>query len=269
MYKKLIIAAVLFMLFLTSCSGEKSAIPASSPEPAASAEPTPTIDPCLPQSKRALAEKMHRHMREFDDASALAASLDKDSLPPQISELQRIRRAAEDEQVPACLSELKSLQINHMNAVINTLIAFLNSAGPETLQSGIQEARSLHDAYILELASVMGVTVIAQPTPTQDTATQPPETATGTPAADLPPEPSTLTASNPGQNTVNLRSDPNFNAKVLAQFDLGATAVVLGKSTDGQWVQVEVPGRPGEKGWLFVQAVTLSGQLDNVAVISP
>jgi hypothetical protein len=105
-------------------------------------------------------------MREFDDASTLASALTEDQLPAAVSELQRIRRIAQDEPVPSCLSPLKDLQINHMNTVIDTLLAMLNGAKPEDLQAGISDARKLHDDYALELAKVLGVTVVANPTTT-------------------------------------------------------------------------------------------------------
>jgi len=41
-----------------------------------------------------------------------------EQLPGIISNLQRIRRSAEDPQIPACLGQLKTHQLNHMNLMI-------------------------------------------------------------------------------------------------------------------------------------------------------
>jgi len=126
-------------------------------------------------------------MREFDDASTLAASMPREQLSTPIANLQKIRRDAEDEQVPPCLASLKDYQIQHMNSVINTLIAFLSINDPQaidcidveknTQEEGICQsiaiARQQHDQYVLELAQILelpivtpGATVTASETPT-------------------------------------------------------------------------------------------------------
>ena len=52
-------------------------------------------------------------MREFDEASQRAPNLEKAQLPGLISNLQRIRRNAEDTQIPVCLETLKTHQPNN------------------------------------------------------------------------------------------------------------------------------------------------------------
>ncbi len=127
---------------------------------AASATPTitSTPDPCAPENIGASVEKVHRHMREFDDASALAASMPANQLSTQIANLQQIRRDAEDEPIPSCLVTLKTDQINHMNTVINTLLAFMRGSDQQTIDQGITLARQQHDQYTLELARLLGIT---------------------------------------------------------------------------------------------------------------
>ncbi len=125
---------------------------------------TPTItstpDPCAPENIGASVEKVHRHMREFDDASSLAASLPASQLSAQIANLQQIRRDAEDEPIPSCLVTLKTDQINHMNTVINTLLAFMRGSDQQTVGQGIALARQQHDQYTLELARLLGITPV-------------------------------------------------------------------------------------------------------------
>jgi hypothetical protein len=98
-------------------------------------------------------------MREFDDASTLAASRPRQELSASIADLQRIRRNAEDQPTPPCLATLKLYQVSHMNTVINTLIAFLGGADQNIVDQGIALARTQHDQYTLELARVLGITV--------------------------------------------------------------------------------------------------------------
>jgi len=152
--------------------------PAATPTPLASeatatAEPqqvvsstaTLTPDACSPGQIEAEVQKVHKHMREFDDASILASSTPREQLSGSIADLQRIRREAEDETIPACLTNLKTYQVQHMNSVINTLIAFMGGADQKSLDQGIGLARQQHDQYTLELARLLGLTVVAATPP--------------------------------------------------------------------------------------------------------
>jgi hypothetical protein len=98
--------------------------------------------------------------REFNDASELAANLPREQLQPSIADMQRIRRAAEDQMIPACLEALKRHQLAHMNAVIDTLIAFVGGADVNTLNSGMAAAREQYDQYTFEMARLLGVTLV-------------------------------------------------------------------------------------------------------------
>jgi hypothetical protein len=170
MVKKYLLFLVLVLALGVSSCGQAATAGAVEPEIVAATEvmsiatASPTIDPCVEPYLQVLVKNVNDHMREFDDASTLAASLTNDKLPPAISELQRIRRAAQDERVPSCLGQLKDLQVGHMNTVINTLLGLLNGAKPEDLQKGIDAARKLHDEYTLQLATLLGLTVVEQPT---------------------------------------------------------------------------------------------------------
>ena len=104
-------------------------------------------------------EPINDLMREFDDASQLAANLPAQQLPEVISNLQRIRRDAEDAQIPACLGTLKTHQLNHMNLMIQTLLAFVGGADQQALTSGLERARQEHDLYSLEIVQLLGITL--------------------------------------------------------------------------------------------------------------
>ena len=134
-----------------------------------------TPDPCSSGEIQASVQKVHRHMREFDDAAILASNLSVQELSPSIKDLQRIRREAEDEQIPPCLITLKTYQVQHMNSVIDTLLAFIGGTDTTTLEKGITLARQQHDQYTLELARLLGITVVPATVPVIST---PLETAT-------------------------------------------------------------------------------------------
>jgi hypothetical protein len=146
----------LVLLFVTACGGQPAATQTT-------ILPTLTLspdeDPCSSQNLPATIEPINDLMREFDDASELAANLPAAQLPEAISNLQRIRRATEDAQIPACLSALKTHQLNHMNLMIQTLLAFVGGANQQDLNTGVEQARKEHDLYSLEIVRLLGVTL--------------------------------------------------------------------------------------------------------------
>ncbi len=142
----------LFILLLSACG----APPASTDLPS----PATTADPCGTESISETVKPVNDLMREFDDASALASNLPLEQLPEAISNLQRIRRLAQDVTPPDCLVALHSYELAHMNAVIETLLAFLSGADTATLSQGLNLAREQHDLYSVELVRVLGVTLV-------------------------------------------------------------------------------------------------------------
>lgn len=170
-----IIALILATFFWAGCGSPPATVIATDilePEEAATSTPadvsdaSATPDPCTPPQIEVEIQELHRHMREFDDASLLASNIPREQLGDSIAELQRIRREAEDEEIPACLTNLKMVQVQHMNTVIATLIAFMGGTDQETLDQGIALARQQHDLYTLELARLLGLTVVPVSTPT-------------------------------------------------------------------------------------------------------
>lgn len=125
---------------------------------------TPTLDACAAENLPAEVDKFNDLMREFDDAAALAASTPRERLTDPITELQRIRRSAEDLPAPPCLEMLKKTQLAHMNVVIQTLMTFVGGADQEAVNQGVATARQLHDQYLVEMAKLLGMTVAPLPT---------------------------------------------------------------------------------------------------------
>ncbi|HMD81414.1 MAG TPA: hypothetical protein VKE92_08925 [Anaerolineales bacterium] len=158
-------STLILTILMTGCGSAQTPLPTDTKEPATStpiaiATQTATPDLCASENIQAEVDKIHRHMREFDDASILASSTPRDQLSSSIADLQRIRRVAEDEIIPPCLGDLKKYQIQHMNSVIETLLAFISGRDQAVLDQGIAIARQQHDQYTLELARLLGITVV-------------------------------------------------------------------------------------------------------------
>ncbi len=173
---RLIMAMVIIFAFLTNACGVNVTPVAivESPTPVPSVTGTP--DPCAPENLQAEVQKIHKFMREFDDGSSLAASVPANQLAEIITNLQAIRRNAEDQPTPPCLVTLKTYQISPMNIVIGTLINLIGysngTVSKDVIDQGISLARQEHDRYTIELARILGLTMVPaapagdQPTPT-------------------------------------------------------------------------------------------------------
>ena len=264
---KLSILLFTLVLIISACApDEQDSLPPVRVKATITVEPTPTAtltpeyDPCAPENLPDEVEKIHRIMREFDDTALLASNTPLEQLNPTILELQRIRREAEDLTVPPCLTTLKQYQLAHMNTVINTLLGFLSGAEAEALSQGITAAREQHDQYTLELANLLGLTVVSAPTPALTQATLPP---------DVTPTPAPLVVTNPGPTTVNLRAKPELNAENLGILAIGASAVVLGRTADALWYQIEFPEQPGQTAWVYASLVQLSDLTAELPVVKP
>ena len=161
----------LLLFFISACGGQTAAtVETESPT---TSTISPDEDPCSTQNLPATVQPVNDLMREFEDASQLASNLTSQQLPEVISNLQRIRREAEDVQIPACLATLKTHQLNHMNQMIQTLLEFVGGANQEALTNGLELARNEHDLYSLEIVRLLGITLApitatpsAQDTPT-------------------------------------------------------------------------------------------------------
>jgi hypothetical protein len=204
---------------------------------------------------------VHRIMREFDDESLLASNTPLDQLNPSISALQRIRREAEDQPVPTCLVTLKGLQLAHMSTVINTLLGFLSGSDQTALNQSVALARQQHDEYALELANLLGLTVIAPSVTTLD-----PGTNDGEPPSF---QGESVFVFNPGPAAVNLRAQPDLNSENLGILEIGASTMAVGRNTDGSWIEIAVPDQPGVTVWVYTVLIQLSGSPDALPVTSP
>ena len=222
-----VIILLLISLVLFACSKKTDPTPtktfttAPTIAPVSTTTSTSTPDPCAPENISSEAEKVHKLMREFDDAALLASNTPLDQLNPTIANLQRIRRDVEDLRVPICLTTLKQYQLAHMNTVINAMLGFLSRADSESLNQAIALACQQHDQYTLELVNLLGLTVVAEPTT---------NSTPGTPAAVVTPTFAGLYVTNAGSTNVNLRAQPALNAESLGNMNVGASAAVLDRT---------------------------------------
>jgi len=266
MKKHILLAFLILTLLLTACGADvESATLASTPteKPSPTPAATSTPDPCSAENLPAEVTRIHKLTREFDDYSTLASNTPQSQLVLIIPDLQRILRDAEDQAVPACLRNLKKLQLLHMNIVVQTLLAFVNSSDVTDINNGIAKSRETHTQYDIELARLLGLTVVVPTSSTPDPQeTLDPNTQTTPPSSGSSPF-----VTNPGPTTVNIRALPNLNSDTLGLMAVGASAIVLGRTADALWYQIEFPDQSGQTAWVNVAPVQISDPTVKLPVV--
>ena len=159
MIRVLVCLFPVLLLFVSACGNQPTATQSETSTTATAPTTRSDEDPCAPQNMPSTVQPVNDLMREFEDASQLASNLTTQQLPEVISNLQRIRRAAEDVQIPACLGTLKTHQLNHMNLMIQTLLAFVRGTHQDALNRGLELARKERDLYSLEVVRLLGITL--------------------------------------------------------------------------------------------------------------
>jgi hypothetical protein len=259
MKNKIYISLLFLLMFSLAACNSTPAEPTQTPTPAASA----TLDYCSPTNMRIGASKVNELTRAFDDYSKLASNVNQTQLLQLIPSMQAVSRQAETQTVPVCLKNMKLLQLNYMNTVVNTLIAFMGNSKSSQISAGIAQSRTLHQQYDLEYARLLGitlaptVTITPGPSPTPRPSTAPVTVAPTVAATTALPQSIII---NPGPAAVNLRVSPDLNAGVVVKMDKGLSTPALGITADGQWILVQVPGQPNQKAWCYAALVTLTGK---------
>jgi Bacterial SH3 domain len=249
-YDSLVI--VVFLLF-TACSTVK---PVSTDTPTPAPLPSSTPDVCSGAELQSEVKKINDLTRQFDDYSTLAFNTPQSQLVQVIPALQTIRRAAQDQVVPPCLQVLKNYQLSYMNTGIETLLVFESNSKSTVIGGGIAQARLYHDQYTIELAHLLGLTLVVPATITGGTSAA----ATTTPISSGPTSGfAIMVVTNPGPNPINLRSASTLASPVLGTLNVGQSTTAVNQSGDGKWYQVDLPGQPGKTAWLLAALVKISG----------
>jgi len=170
----------LLLVLVTACGGS---VPTVAVAPTVAPQPTPA---CPDRAAEFI--RLSQDLREqWDDALTLADSTPRGSLPPQIADLQRIRRETEDLEVPDCAAEAKEHLVGAMDAGIDGFIAFLGQEDQSIIDANFRTVGTELAAYQNELDSMAGLTapapVVSSPRSTSTPA--PPKIATCKDEAEL------------------------------------------------------------------------------------
>ena len=66
--------------------------------------------------------------------------------------------------------------------------------------------------------------------------------------------------------SLRVRAEPGPDAEVLGGIKEGQVYDVIGLSSDGEWIQLAIPGLPGGKGWVSANFVSVKGAITGTAI---
>lgn len=110
-----------------------------------------------------------------------------------------------------------------------------------------------------QMASALAGQLATLQTPVAESATTPtvePAQETGAVA--------TVTA-----RSLRVRALPSLQAEVIAGVREGEQYPVIGRSSDGLWLELAIPRAPQGRGWVSANFVTVSGSIADVRVVTP
>lgn len=178
----LIVAAISLILILSLIFGASGFTPSASTDtpaptlslPTNTPVPTNTPDICSSENLATQVERLHALTREFDDTFGLAQTLRLEDAVPLVQDMQRVKRNAEDQTVPACLSKLKEYQLLYMNSGIEVFatVYSITSSNPNISQDQLnsitvpllEQVLGAAKLYVDEQAKLMGWTPVPFPT---------------------------------------------------------------------------------------------------------
>ena len=113
-----------------------------------------TSQPCTVQSEQFI-QDFDAIMSEWTDAEMVAQSTPRVSLPPVVSELQEIRRRADNELTPPdCAADLKPKILEFMDATIDLYLAFMANESDGAVSEKMQAADAALNGYSFDMAAL-------------------------------------------------------------------------------------------------------------------
>jgi hypothetical protein len=249
--KKTIITFMLAAVILSSCSmAENLKKEEPTPVPPTPA-PTATPDPCASENLLETVEEIQNLVNAFQDIAYVSNFTPQTELIRPIMELQAIRRETQMLDVPPCEEAIKSAAINYMNSTINYLAFFMGGEAQENVDTGIQNSQVLWQVVLGEFSKLLSSAGLV----TEEL----PDISSSMPS----PTDSGIFVSNDGSTGVNVRSQPDLNASIIATIEPAMQAIGLSRTEASDWVLVNLDG---VIGWVFAENVTVSTEVEELPV---
>lgn len=196
-------------------------------------------------------EKIQDLVNAFQDVTYVANFTPQTELVAPILEMQNVRRELQKLNVPACEAAIKTASLNYMNSTINYLAFFMGGETKENVDAGIQNSQILWQVVLGEFSKLLtSAGLVSDELP--DIGSTFPSTSENT-----------LFVGNEGTQGVNVRSQPELNAEIIASMEPGMQAIDISRNEAGDWLLVNLDG---VIGWVFTEVITHSGLVEELPI---
>ncbi|MCD6356920.1 MAG: SH3 domain-containing protein [Anaerolineaceae bacterium] len=252
--KKIMIIFTITAVLLSSCTLAEQFSKEEPTEVPPTPAPTATPDPCAPENLVETVKGVQDLVNAFQDTAYVANFTPLTELVSPIMELQAIRRELQKLDVPPCEEAIKSAAINYMNSTINYLAFFMGGEVQENVDAGIQNSQVLWQVVLGEFSKLLSSAGLVNEGLPEINSSMPTMTDSG------------IYVSNEGTQSVNVRSQPDLNASIIAELEPGMQAIGLARNEAGEWIQVNLDG---VIGWVFAETVELTTAVEELPVSEP
>lgn len=113
------------------------------------------LDPCSITKRFDSLDQLNDQFKEFSDETIVASTTPRISLPSVVSQLQAIRRATDNLEVPACMGRVKAALLVYMDTKTDVYLTFMNPDNSDAAVSARdKDADKAFDAYLKEIESL-------------------------------------------------------------------------------------------------------------------
>ncbi|MDP2964911.1 MAG: SH3 domain-containing protein [Pelolinea sp.] len=247
-------AAVIIGLVVISVSSCTSFFPVQEPPIYTPLPLTMTPDPCGPESISAEIEMIRGSLNEFQEVAFIATNTPRESLISPVMMLEEIRQNLISLVVPECVQDLKQGYSDYTASLLRYFSKLMNKSAAKIADIDLQNSETLWKIVETEYENVItNARLEFQP-------------LTGTESVLLKEAEFGAIAINDGDKSVNVRAQPDLDAKIVSSLEPGVQAMVVGRTEKGDWIRVYVLGI---YGWLFSETITLNVDMEKVVVVNP
>lgn len=255
--KKAIIVLSLLALFFSACSVIERFTPEEPTPVPPTPMPTATPDPCAPENLMEEMEELVDLINIYQDIELIAGVTNQTDLTMPLLELQESRRNLQNYEVPVCLEPIKTASINYM--IQNTLayVSFMAARNDEERANAVQALENTQPLWQIVLGEVNKILsendLIEETLPSIDSS-DPSATDSG------------IFITNIEEQGVNVRSQPDLDASIIASFEPGMQAIGLGRDEAGDWVLINLDGIIG---WVYAEMIEATEPIEDLPISDP